>query len=118
VLDSVIVEADKTQMNRMFTNLLTNALEACNGRDVCRVDIDEQKDDNNIRVSIRDNGEGIPAEMQDKIFTPNFTTKSSGTGLGLAMVKGIVEQARGKIWFETGGNGTTFYVEIPLENTK
>jgi signal transduction histidine kinase len=66
-------------------------------------------------VSLIDNGEGIPPEMQSKIFIPNFTTKSSGTGLGLAMCKSIVEQAQGKIWFETTpGSGTTFFVELPL----
>jgi signal transduction histidine kinase len=54
--------------------------------------------------------------MRSKIFTPNFTTKTSGTGLGLAMCKGIVEQAKGEIWFETrAGEGTTFFVELPLE---
>lgn len=53
--------------------------------------------------------------MQDKIFTPNFTTKSSGTGLGLAMCKGIVEKANGTIWFETEINrGSTFFVSLPL----
>jgi signal transduction histidine kinase len=68
-----------------------------------------------IRISITDNGEGIPEEMQSHIFVPNFTTKSSGTGLGLAMCKGIVEQAKGKIWFETEqGRGTTFHVELPV----
>jgi signal transduction histidine kinase len=114
VLDPIFIEADKTQMNRMFTNLLTNAVEACQGRKSCRVEIDEKRDGNLLLISIRDNGEGIPMEMQDKIFIPNFTTKSSGTGLGLAMVKGIVEQARGRIWFETGEGGTVFFVEIPL----
>ena len=64
---------------------------------------------------VRDNGQGIPEAMQSKIFTPNFTTKSSGTGLGLAMSKGIVEQAKGRIWFETREDvGTTFFVELPL----
>jgi signal transduction histidine kinase len=53
--------------------------------------------------------------MQPKIFTPNFTTKSSGTGLGLAMCKSIVEQAGGKIWFETSeGQGTSFFVQLPV----
>ena len=57
----------------------------------------------------------IPAETQAKIFIPNFTTKTSGTGLGLAMSKGIVEQARGEIWFETADEkGTTFFVSLPL----
>jgi signal transduction histidine kinase len=54
--------------------------------------------------------------MHPRIFTPNFTTKSSGTGLGLAMCKGIVEQAGGEIWFETQENkGTTFFVQLPAQ---
>ncbi len=115
VNDQILVEADKTQMNRLFTNLLANALEACNGQEQCRVEINEQREGDKIRISIKDNGEGIPEEMQDRIFIPNFTTKSSGTGLGLAMCKGIVEQAHGEIWFETAkGAGTTFHVELPI----
>lgn len=111
----VPVEADKTQMNRLFTNLFANAVEACNDNNVCQIEINETLDGDTIRISIKDNGEGIAAEMQERIFIPNFTTKSSGTGLGLAMCKGIVEQAKGKIWFETEqGRGTTFYVELPL----
>lgn len=111
----VVINADKTQMNRLFTNLLTNAVEACRDQDSCSIDIEEVRDGNMINISIRDNGEGIPPEMQERIFIPNFTTKSSGTGLGLAMCKGIVEQAHGNIWFETEqGKGTVFYVSLPL----
>ena len=102
-------------MNRLFTNLLANAVEAERNGDRCRIIIDEQRKGDRIIIRVRDNGEGIPADMQDKIFVPNFTTKSSGTGLGLAMCKGIVEQAHGSIGFETEqGKGTTFYVELPL----
>lgn len=73
--------------------------------------------DDTLHISVKDNGEGIAPEMQERIFVPNFTTKSSGTGLGLAMCKGIVEQAKGKIWFETEqGKGTTFHIELPLIN--
>ncbi len=113
----VMVEADKTQMNRLFTNLFANAIEACHSNEICKIEVTEIKTDTSIRVSIKDNGEGIAAEMQERIFIPNFTTKSSGTGLGLAMCMGIVEQARGKIWFETErGKGTTFHVELPVVN--
>jgi signal transduction histidine kinase len=109
----IMVSADKTQMNRLFTNLFANAVEACKGP--CKITVTEQETDNSmVRISIKDNGEGIAPETQSRIFMPNFTTKSSGTGLGLAMCKGIVEQANGKIWFETMKNvGTTFYVELP-----
>jgi signal transduction histidine kinase len=115
--EDVLMLADKTQMNRLFTNLLTNAVEACRHNEKCIIDIVQWKEENSVLVSITDNGEGIPPETQQRIFIPNFTTKSSGTGLGLAMCKGIVEQARGRIWFETEqGRGTTFFVELPLTN--
>jgi len=113
----VMMTADKTQMNRLFTNLFTNALYACRENKRCIVEVNESKNNGVIRISVKDNGEGIAEEMQSKIFTPNFTTKSSGAGLGLAMCKSIVEQAHGHIWFETEeGHGTTFHVELPIAN--
>ena len=113
----VMVRADKTQMNRLFTNLIQNSIEACNGKDNCSIELNEVQVDGVVQISVKDNGEGIPSEMQSKIFIPNFTTKSSGTGLGLAMCKGIAEQAGGRIWFETKkGEGSTFYVELPVVN--
>ena len=115
VKQPLILEADKTQMNRLFTNLLANAVEACADNGGCSIELREQLAGEIVRISIRDNGEGIEPDMQSSIFVPNFTTKSSGTGLGLAMCKGIVEQAHGNIWFETEkGKGTTFFVELPL----
>ena len=111
----IMVAADRTQMNRLFTNLLKNAVEATDPDGYRMVRLVEEISDNKVVISVTDNGNGIPADMRSKIFTPNFTTKTSGTGLGLAMSKGIVEQARGAIWFETAdGEGTTFYVELPL----
>jgi two-component system, NtrC family, nitrogen regulation sensor histidine kinase NtrY len=111
----IMVYADKTQLNRLFTNLLQNALEACHERSKCVVSVSEEMNGETILVKVSDNGEGIPDEMHTKIFMPNFTTKSSGTGLGLAMSKTIVEQARGRIWFETEVNaGTTFFIELPV----
>ncbi len=99
----------------MFTNLLQNAIEASTGGGIINITINEEIEVNKLMISLKDEGVGIPAEKHDKIFTPNFTTKSSGTGLGLAMCKGIVEKANGRIWFETTeGSGTTFYVLLPL----
>jgi len=114
VHEKVMVDADKTQLNRLFTNLLQNALEACH-KDKRIISISEELTNDSIIVKVSDNGEGIPLSTQSKIFIPNFTTKSSGTGLGLAMSKTIVEQAKGKIWFTTEvGEGTTFFVELPI----
>lgn len=111
----VLLFADKTQLNRLFTNLMQNALEASEERPMHIIRMREELNGEYITVSISDNGSGIPEATQSKIFTPNFTTKTSGTGLGLAMSKSIVEQAKGDIWFETTeGVGTTFYVKIPL----
>lgn len=113
----VRIGADKTQMNRLFTNLLVNAMDAAKERPICEITIEEKRNNGMILISISDNGEGIPEEMHSNIFVPNFTTKTSGTGLGLAMSKGIVEQAHGNIWFETKvGVGTTFFVELPEAN--
>lgn len=115
VHQKIMVYADKTQLNRLFTNLLQNAVEACDGMSKRVVSVSEEVQEGSIIVKVSDNGEGIPEEMKSKIFIPNFTTKSSGTGLGLAMSKTIVEQAKGRIWFQTEvGVGTTFYVELPI----
>ncbi len=73
---------------------MQNALEAASSHDLRIVRMHEELDGDHIIVSVSDNGEGILEQTRSKIFTPNFTTKSSGTGLGLAMSKGIVEQAR------------------------
>ncbi len=108
-----IIKADKMQINRLFTNLIKNAIEASG--DHADVTVDQYIKGNKVIIAIKDNGTGIPLEMQQKIFTPNFTTKSSGTGLGLAICRGIVEKANGSIWFETEvGKGTVFYVSLPL----
>lgn len=114
--EPLIVRADKTQMNRLFTNLLQNAVQAVPEFKNIKIEITSRAENGNALVSVKDNGTGIPPSMQAKIFTPNFTTKSSGTGLGLAMCKGITEKVKGNISFETKeGEWTIFYVRIPLE---
>ncbi|MBL8638685.1 MAG: HAMP domain-containing histidine kinase, partial [Alphaproteobacteria bacterium] len=110
-----MVNADKTQVNRLFTNLVTNALQAYDGAERKPVELQiVQQAEQFATVRVRDHGPGIDESVREKIFTPNFTTKTSGTGLGLAISKGIVEQSGGEIWFETGPDGTSFFVRLPL----
>lgn len=111
-----MIKSDRVQMSRLFTNILLNAMEAGqdNNQIVC-IQINQQWVNGKILISVKDESGGIPTSLQTRIFTPNFTTKSSGTGLGLAICKGIVEQANGEIWFETAeGVGTTFFISLPL----
>ncbi len=113
----VFINADKTHINRLFTNLIQNASQAVPDTRKVHVEINEKIQDGSILVTIKDNGNGIPENMRSKIFTPNFTTKTSGTGLGLAMCRGIIEQSKGDIWFEsTEGEGAIFYVKLPMVN--
>lgn len=109
--------ADKVQIGRLFTNLIKNAIEACGDKAPCTVHIDIAEKDGNALVVVKDNGNGIPANVRPHIFQPNFTTKNLGTGLGLAICKGIVDKSGGQIWFETReGEGTAFFVLLPLKS--
>lgn len=106
---------DKTQLNRLFTNLVQNAMQAIPQGRSGFVHIQTIREDGFVIVMIKDNGSGIPADIRKFIFTPNFTTKSSGTGLGLAMSKNIVEQMHGEMWFESEEDtGSTFYMKFRL----
>jgi len=108
------INADRDQLLRCFNNLLKNAIEATPPDRFGIIDINYLITSKNILLSIKDNGYGIPENLREKIFEPNFTTKSSGTGLGLAFVKNSIENAGGKVWFETViGTGTTFYFSLP-----
>jgi two-component system nitrogen regulation sensor histidine kinase NtrY len=108
------INADRDQLLRCFNNLLKNAIEAAPPDRTGIIDINYLITSKNILLTIKDNGNGIPESLREKIFEPNFTTKSSGTGLGLAFVKNSIENAGGKVWFETIlDEGTTFYLSLP-----
>ncbi len=113
----ILVFADKEQLSRVFINLVKNAIQAIPDDTEGIINlklIDKQK---TVCVVVQDNGSGISNEAQKKLFTPSFTTKSGGMGMGLAIVKKIVEDAGGTIWFETEmDKGTTFFVELPKTN--
>ncbi|MDR3696160.1 ATP-binding protein [Mucilaginibacter sp.] len=106
--------ADRDQLLRCFNNLLKNAIEATPSNKLGVIEINYMVTNKNVLLTVKDNGDGIPDGLREKIFEPNFTTKSSGTGLGLAFVKNSIENAGGKVWFETAtGEGTTFYISLP-----
>jgi two-component system, NtrC family, nitrogen regulation sensor histidine kinase NtrY len=114
----VIVYADKEHLNGIFSNLIKNAIQSVPPGVEGVIGIKMETKGNKILVTISDNGTGIPEEIRKKMFTPNFTTKSSGMGLGLSIVKRYVENAGGNIWFESeGGRGTMFFVELPVKYT-
>ncbi len=116
-LAHVYIYADKEQVNRVLINLIKNAMQSFSEGREGRIDIRLQLTGNNALISVADRGKGIPENIRDSLFQPNFTTKSSGMGMGLAIVKSIVETAGGKIWYETEmKKGTTFYVLLPLAN--
>ena len=111
-----IVFADENLLVRTFNNLLINARQAVPEGRAPHIDVSlEALGTKGVRVAIRDNGAGIPEEVREKVFVPNFTTKASGSGIGLAVAKRGIESAGGKIWFETEvGEGTDFFIELPL----
>ncbi len=112
---NLFVLADREQLQRVFNNLIKNAIQSVPEWREGKILITLEKVDNTVLIKIQDNGTGISDEMKDKIFTPNFTTKSTGMGLGLAMVKSIIENNSGSIRFETTvDEGTAFFVSLPV----
>jgi signal transduction histidine kinase len=109
------VNADREQLLRVLNNLLKNAVQAIPEDRKGRVVVRLEREGNSAMLEVRDNGEGIPEDARERIFSPSFTTKTRGMGLGLAMVKRIVENAGGTVRFETAeGVGTSFFVILPL----
>jgi two-component system, NtrC family, nitrogen regulation sensor histidine kinase NtrY len=112
--DHAWILADKEQIIRMLNNLIKNALQAIpSGKQgIIRISLSEKN--NHFLLSIADNGIGIPDHLHEKIFSPSFTTKTSGMGLGLSIVKGIVDNIEGEIYYRTEKNkGSEFFIEIP-----
>ncbi|MDP4820945.1 MAG: sensor histidine kinase, partial [Saprospiraceae bacterium] len=106
----------KEHLVRVLNNLITNAIQAIPDDRAGEVAMLLNTEvGNKIRLEIRDNGSGIPEEAREKVFAPYFTTKSSGTGLGLAMTRNIIEAMSGDIYFQTeSGKGTSFFIVLPL----
>ena len=118
--------ADKEQISQVFVNIIRNAIQAISEQE-SRGKSDEPRterqpdiivtlnplySEKEMEITISDNGPGIPEDIREKIFRPNFTTKSNGNGLGLAISKHIVEGSGGRITFATSPKGTTFFIYL------
>ena len=123
--ESMMALADSEQIIQVFTNIARNAIQAmkgCKDADliiILKSVLDSQRmskglseDFQWIEISFSDNGPGIPDDIRDKVFIPNFTTKNTGAGLGLAISKNIVEGSGGKISFQSSEKGTIFFVYL------
>ena len=117
--EEIIAKFDRTQLIRVVTNLVKNGTQAISeDAKNPKITVHVFSDNENVNITIEDNGSGIPEETKAKIFEPKFTTKSSGMGLGLAMVKNIVETYNGSITFTSQlGKGTIFTVTFPIDQT-
>jgi nitrogen fixation/metabolism regulation signal transduction histidine kinase len=108
------IMGDRKQLLRVFTNLINNALQAIGNNKEGKICIELESPGTTFRIIITDSGEGISRELSNRIFQPNFTTKSSGMGMGLAIVKSIIQGLGGEISFTSAeGSGTTFVLVFP-----
>jgi signal transduction histidine kinase len=108
------INADKKQLMRVFTNLLNNSIQAIGEKSPGKIDITLTSENALYKIMIEDNGTGIMPEQASKIFQPNFTTKSGGMGLGLAIVRSIILSSGGEIGFESHpGVKTIFTIYLP-----
>jgi nitrogen fixation/metabolism regulation signal transduction histidine kinase len=117
--DDILIKIDKHRLGQVLTNLIINAIDAMDRKGLIEIrsDLVKKREIRYCRLSIRDTGKGIGKPEGSLIFTPYFTTKESGTGLGLPIVERIVNDHGGAIWFNSAeGIGTTFFVDLPTES--
>ena len=115
-MNDIHVFADKNQLVRILNNVVKNATQSIPEDRRGKIEIELNQNELYAVIKVSDNGVGIPETMKEKVFTPNFTTKSSGTGLGLAISANMIESMNGRIYFESPNerNGTDFFIELPL----
>ncbi len=114
--EEIIAKLDRTHLIRIITNLVKNATQSIpEEQEEKFVLVTVREAENNVIISVKDNGLGIETENIEHVFEPKFTTKTSGMGLGLGIIKNIIENYKGTITFETKlGKGTTFIVTLPI----
>lgn len=115
----IISKIDRTQLIRIINNLVKNATQSIAENQIEKsILVSVKKEENNVLILVKDNGIGIEPDNIDRIFDPKFTTKNSGMGLGLGIIKNIIENYKGSITFKSEfGKGTTFMVTLPIINS-
>lgn len=112
----IIAIADKDQINRIVNNLVKNAIQSVPENKIPDIEVELSEKDEHVYIKVKDNGSGIDDTISQKIFEPKFTTKTSGMGLGLPMIKNIIETYNGSISYDTTkGEGTVFVVYFPIK---
>jgi len=112
--DNCFVWGDKDRLLRVFNNLLKNAIQAIPKDKTGKVHTSIEEFNDHFIIKITDNGKGIEDELKEKLFEPDFTTKSHGMGLGLAISRQIVKNMNGEIWMQSReGEGSTFFIKLP-----
>jgi signal transduction histidine kinase len=123
VQEGIKIKIDKHRFSQILTNIVINAIDAIGGSKLenggglieIRTDLVKKREISYCRISVKDSGKGISSQEGQLIFTPYFTTKKSGTGLGLPIIERIVTDHGGAIWFDSAeGAGTTFYIDLPI----
>ena len=117
--EEIISKMDRTQLIRVITNLVKNATQAIPESQFHKsILVTVKRINDHVEIAVKDNGIGIQRQDNSRIFEPKFTTKTSGMGLGLGIIKNIIENYKGTITFESAyGKGTTFTVSLPITNT-
>jgi two-component system nitrogen regulation sensor histidine kinase GlnL len=112
------VSGDRVRLEQVLLNLMINAMEAMpdGGTIELVVSISQQQTPESIRIEIHDTGPGIPENLRKRILDPYFTTKSDGTGMGLAMCDKIIRQHNGSLDFSSSQHGSVFVITLPLES--
>jgi nitrogen fixation/metabolism regulation signal transduction histidine kinase len=116
-MEGLSVKIDRNRLSQVLTNLVINGIDAMGGAGLVemRTDLVKKGETRYCRLSVRDTGKGISKQEGRLIFTPYYTTKESGTGLGLPIVERIVNDHGGTIWFNSAeGTGATFFIDLPV----
>lgn len=112
--NNIMISMDRIYLSRIITNLVTNAKQAQSDERKLIINVDVEQHQRRVIISVQDNGVGIPENMYERIFEPNFTSKSSGMGLGLSMVRKMIEDYKGEIAVKSEvGKGSAFIITLP-----